>query len=90
MSSFAIIQSDNYLKQISKKRKYDYKINKNLSWASLKFNIVRLFLNNNPKEILEELQKTFQQNLEPVRPDRQYQRQKKKKRTKGKYQTLTN
>ncbi len=83
-------QSDNYLKQISKKRKYDYKINKNLSWASLKFNIVRLFLNNNPKEILEELQNTFQQNLEPVRPDRQYQRQKKKKRTKGKYQTLTN
>jgi hypothetical protein len=83
-------QSDEYLKAINTSRKHDYKINKNISWHHLKHNVVKLFLENEPKQILMKLQNAFEKNLEPIRPNRSYTRDKKSKRFKGKYQTLTN
>jgi hypothetical protein len=83
-------QCENYLQQINAKRKYRYRINRNVSWASLKHNIVKLFLENKSSEILLYLQKAFERNIEPVRPGRKYERIVKLKRTKGKYQTFTN
>jgi Transposase DDE domain len=83
-------QCENYLQQIHKKRKYRYKVNRNISWASLKHNIVKLFLKNDPEQILLKLQKNFERNIEPVRPGRTYPRILKAKRVYGKYQTLTN
>ena len=83
-------QSESYLEQINQKRAHRYKINRNVSWASLKHNIVKLFLKENPEQILLHLQKSFERNLEPVRPGRQNPRIKKVKRLNGKYQTLTN
>ncbi len=78
------------MQQINAKRKYRYRINRNVSWASLKHNIVKLFLENKPSEILLYLQKEFERNIEPVRPGRKYERVVKLKRIKGKYQTFTN
>ena len=83
-------QCESYLKKINKHRKYSYRINRNVSWASLKFNIVRLFLQENTKEILLQLQLAFERNIEPVRPGRQFPRIFKAKRRKGKFQTYTN
>ncbi len=83
-------QCDNYLTLINKKRKHEYKINRNVSWASLKFNIVKLFLDNNPQQTLLKLQKAFERNVEPVRPGRKHPRVVKAKRINGKYQTFTN
>jgi hypothetical protein len=83
-------QCENYLQQINTKRKHRYRINRNVSWASLKHNIVQLFLENQPSEILLYLQKLFERNIEPVRPGRKYKRVIKWKRTKGKYQTFAN
>lgn len=83
-------QCDNYLQQINTKRKHPYRINRNVSWATLKHNIVKLFLENKPSEVLLYLQKLFERNIEPVRPGRKYQRIAKLKRIKGKYQTFTN
>lgn len=83
-------QSGSYIKQISKSRKYNYKINKNVSWAYLKHNIIKLFLEEDSEKILKEMQRHFQRNIEPIRPGRQYERHRKAKRSKGKYQTLTN
>jgi hypothetical protein len=83
-------QCENYLHHINLKRKHNYRINRNVSWAWLKHTIIQLFLIEEPKEILIQLQKAFERNVEPVRPGRQYQRNKKAKRLKGKYQTLTN
>lgn len=83
-------QCEDYLDQVNQKRIHQYKINRNVSWASLKHNIVKLFLNKNPEQILLQLQKAFERNLEPVRPGRQNPRKKKVKRLNGKYQTLTN
>ncbi len=83
-------QCEHYLQKINANRKYDYRINRNVSWAWLKHNIVYLFLQNKPEEILSHLQKEFERNIEPVRPGRQNPRVKKAKRLNGKYQTFTN
>lgn len=83
-------QCEPYLQKLNTNRKYSYRINRNVSWASLKHNIIRIFLQNEPEEILSQLQKAFERNVEPVRPGRQYQRIIKNRRSKGKYQTLTN
>lgn len=83
-------QCENYLQKINGKRIHRYRINRNVSWASLKYNIVKLFLQNKPAEILSQLQKAFERNLEPVRPGRHNPRIKKTKRLNGKYQTFTN
>lgn len=72
------------------KRKYQYQINRNVSWAALKNNIIKLFLENDSQGVLLHLQKLFQQNIEPIRPGRTYLRVIDYKRKKGKYQTYTN
>lgn len=83
-------QCEEYLHEINKKRKYRYKINQNISWASLKNNIIKLFLHNETEKILRQLQKEFERNTEPIRPGRHYPRIIKAKRLHGKYQTFTN
>jgi hypothetical protein len=83
-------QCDGYIKSINSRRKLTYRINRNLSWASLKHNIVKLFLFTEPEEILRHLQHRFEQHLEPVRPNRHPPRNRKSKKLLGKYQTFTN
>lgn len=82
-------QCEPYLKAISRKRKYEYKINKNISWNSLKYRVVKLFLFENSSMILYELEKLFVKYLEPIRPGRRYKRL-KKRRPNAKNYTLTN
>ncbi len=79
-----------YLRMVNQKREHEYKINKNISWAFLKHNIVKLFLENGPGPILVELKNPFQKHIEPIRPGRHNKRIKKMRRTKGKFQTLIN
>jgi hypothetical protein len=83
-------QSEEYLRSVNSRRKHKYRINRNVSWASLKDNIVKLFLHAQPEEILLVLQQQFQQNIEPVRPGRHPERHWKARRLNGKYQTHTN
>jgi len=84
-------QCEQAVSQISSTRKHNYQINKNIGLAFLKNRIVDLFLKENPKQILLELQALFEQHLEPVRPNRSYQRiQRKKSMNYGKYHTLNN
>ncbi|MGJ7032421.1 hypothetical protein, partial [Niabella hirudinis] len=83
-------QSCKYLRQVNQERKYTYRINRNISFASLKYDIVQLFLSADTEELLYRIQKKFERYLEPVRPGRQYQRSRKAKRLTGKYQTFTN
>ncbi len=83
-------QCEGYLQKINLKRKYNYKINRNVSWGALKNNIVKLFLNNEPLDLLLKLQCIFERSTEPIRPGRQYLRTIKVKFRRGKYRTLTN
>ncbi|MEO6327639.1 MAG: hypothetical protein ABIO55_01845 [Ginsengibacter sp.] len=83
-------QCDQEVKEISASRRYEYKINRNISWASLKNRILKLFIqSNNSFDILMELQHLFIKNIEPVRPGRHPPRP-PAKRKRGKYQTFTN
>lgn len=83
-------QCDQKVEEISGSRRYDYKINRNISWASLKNRILKLFIQcDNSFEILMELQHLFIKNIEPVRPGRHLPRP-PAKRKRGKYQTFTN
>ena len=83
-------QSEQTVVEVSQNRKHNYQVNKNLCWAFLKNRIVDLFLKQNSKQILLELQALFEQHLEPVRPNRSYSRKKRRVETNGKYRTLTN
>ena len=89
MQSLIEKQCDEYLKTVNKKRKYCYKVNKNISWASLKYRVVRLFLEKDTISVLLELQCLFQKHIEPIRPNRRYTRI-KKRRPNSKSYTLTN
>ncbi|MDR2691161.1 MAG: IS4 family transposase [Dysgonamonadaceae bacterium] len=82
-------QTEAYVEAVGKKRKYRYKINKNSSWALLKDRAVHLFLQEDSRKVLVELEKLFEIYLEPIRPARKYPRIKKRKPN-VKYYTLTN
>ncbi len=81
-------QCEDYLKV--KRGKYYHAINGNLSIASLKNTIVKLFLKNDVENILIKLQKAFEKYTIPIIHNRQNVRSKKTGRLKGKYQTFTN
>jgi hypothetical protein len=83
-------QSDDYLTKISERRMYAYKVNRNISWSVLKNKILEIFITQQDSmKILEELQKGFERNLEPLRFNRHNPRP-PLKRKRGKYQTFTN
>jgi hypothetical protein len=83
-------QSEPIVSQITANRTYTYQVNKNISWAFLKNRMVDLFLQEEPQQILLELQALFRQYLEPIRPNRTYPRTQKTKQKNGKYRTLKN
>jgi len=82
-------QCEPYVNKISCKRKYQYKVNKNISWASLKHRVVKLFIEEEPPDVLRELETLFCRYLEPIRPGRKYPRINKRKPN-SKHYTLTN
>jgi len=67
-------QAEPYVSAVGRRRKYRYKVNKNISWASLKNRVVRLFLQEDARAILVGLEKLFGNYLEPIRPGRKYPR----------------
>ena len=83
-------QTEAYTRKISEQRKYEYKINRNVSWAALKGKIIKLFLEQDAHTILTEIETAFKRNIEPVRRGREYARKRKVNRLHGKYQTHTN
>ena len=58
-----------------KNKKYEYKVNTNLSLGFIKTRLVELFLDeNNTNDILIELEKLFIKNTIPIRPNRSFER----------------
>lgn len=56
-------------------KKYEYKINTNLSIGFIKTRLIELFLQeSNTEDVLTELEKLFVKNLIPIRPDRSFKR----------------
>lgn len=67
-------QCETHIKMVCKTRKHKYKVNKNISWASMKYRVTKLFLLQNINSILMELQLLFERHLEPIRPGRKFLR----------------
>jgi hypothetical protein len=83
-------QCEQRVSEVNTNRKHNYQINKNQSWAFLKNRVVDLFLDEQPQQILLELQALFELYLEPIRPNRTYPRTQRKRYKNGKYHTATN
>lgn len=83
-------QCEQHVKEVSMRRKYEYKVNRNLSFAALKGNIVRLLLMDDPMAMLHKLQKIFQSDLEAIKPGRKHPRKTHTIQLNGKHKTFTN
>ena len=61
---------------IEKKRKYEYKINKSVSYTALANHIVDLLLNPDvpPSKVLAKMSRLFKNGSSPQRPGRQFKR----------------
>ncbi|MDO9038908.1 MAG: hypothetical protein Q7U59_11240 [Lutibacter sp.] len=77
-----------FLEKKNKHRVHNYKINKNISIGGMKNKIVKMFLTEDPKDILLYLQNLFEHHIEPIRPNRSYLRKIVKKSPR--FKTLTN
>lgn len=62
-------------------RKLTYKINNNVSFGYLKNEVVRIFLEEDPEQLLGALKKLFLSSTVPIRPDRHFPRNPDKYRT---------
>ncbi len=65
-------------------RKYQYKINTNLSYGFLKNRIIEIFLDQQPNQILASLRQLLLEHVIPIRPGRKFKREKDKYRTRKK------
>lgn len=73
-----------------KGRKYEYKINTNLSFGLMKDRMVEILINEKAENLVEELKKLFLSNVVPIRPGRKNKREKDKFRTRKKPLFLKN
>lgn len=73
-----------------KNRIYSYQINRNIAIGNLKRHLITLFKRKDTRALIQKIERLFETYIEPVRPDRQFLRTVKSRRTKGKYQTWTN
>ncbi|KAA6317717.1 hypothetical protein EZS27_032168 [termite gut metagenome] len=67
-------QTESYIEAVNRKRKLTYKVNKNVSWRTLKDKVVNLFIEEDSDKVLTELQKLFERYVESVRLNRKYSR----------------
>ena len=67
--------NEDLINQNVSNKKYEYKINTNLSIGFIKTKLIELFLEeSNTEDILTELEKLFIKNLIPIRPNRNFKR----------------
>jgi len=90
LHSILMEECEEELKLKTQDRKYDYALNRNVGLGLLKGKILKLFFDENPKPILEELHRLFLFHLEPIRLGRQFERKKRQQHVAGKYVTMTN
>ena len=80
VQTLIVSELEDELKEVSLGKKYDYKINTNISYGLLKNRVVTLFLNKQHKsiDIVEELKNLFKSHLVPIRPNRKFERNQEK------------
>ena len=70
------------INQETKSRKYDYKVNSNLSYGFLKNKIITVLSSEKDiNKVVKELKALFKKNLIPIRPNRTFKRNKYRRKT---------
>jgi len=73
VQTLIVSELEEEIEQISQTRKFQYKINTNLSYGFLKNKIIAIFLSNKSiEDIVVELKLLFKKHLVPIRPGRSY------------------
>lgn len=90
LQSLIISDCEPELKKGDKNRKYEHKINRNVTLGFMKNRLIELFLSKDPSEILRQLKTKFLKNIVPIIPDRNEPRNKRKVKQKGKHKTVAN
>lgn len=90
LHSILIKDAQQTVEETMKERKHPVKVNKNKSFGRLKHNLVSLFMDNDPKSILQTLHEHFIKEVVPVRKGRSFERVRKNGLTKSKFKTYTN
>lgn len=75
LESILIKDSQNILSQKTKNRKFEYKINRSVSYSSMMDYVIEIFFNSNfsDKQILKKLETLFITNPIIIRPNRKYE-----------------
>jgi hypothetical protein len=76
VQTLIVSELEDELKESNQAKKYDYKVNTNVSYGLLKNRVVSLFLDKQPPEteMVEELKLLFKSNLVPIRSNRKFER----------------
>lgn len=76
VQTLIVSELEDELKENNQGKKYEYKINTNMSYGLLKNRVVTLFLDkqSDNENIVEELKKLFKSHLVPIRPKRAFDR----------------
>jgi len=74
VQTLIVSELEDDLNESNQGKKYDYKINTNISYGLLKNRVVTLFLDQQPEgiDMAEELKKLFKSHLVPIRPNRKF------------------
>ena len=85
VQTLIVSELEDELKENNQGKKYEYKINTNMSYGLLKNRVVTLFLNkqSDNENMVKELKKLFKSHLVPIRPKRTFDR------NTGKYRART-
>lgn len=83
VQTLIVSELEDELRESNLGKKYDYKINTNISYGLLKNRVVKLFTEEQHKgsDMVEELKSLFKSNLVPIRPNRKFERNLGKYRT---------
>lgn len=84
------LNAEEKVAEISKNRKYDYKINRNFAISIIKNALLSFFSENSPIVVLREMTDLFCSEMIPIKPDRHINRVFKKNKLAGKYRTWKN
>lgn len=92
VQTLIVSELEDELKDNNLGKKYDYKINTNVSYGLLKNRVVTLFLEEQYKgvDMVEELKDLFKSHLVPIRPNRKFERNPGKYRTRIKPKVTKN
>lgn len=76
VQTLIVSEIEDELKESNQGKKYEYKINTNISYGLLKNRVVALFLDEKStgSDIVEELKSLYKSHLVPIRPNRKFER----------------